>query len=388
MSGSVTGTICNLPVLRQRKYSSDRAPVKYADFSIREEGSNLPIRVEAEIATGQLPDDIKPGARVQVQGKLRFPTGPGMKTPYPPTIHSFANSLSFLPTTRDPHLPPVLQLRWKIISTISQLYSGRGLGFFQALIAGEKRSLDRQLHHDFLDTGTSHFLAISGLHVGLVMLFAMRIPFPRRIQLALRLLLLCGFALISGANTPVLRAALMIGLHMSLKAAARRPRPLDTLGWTLIILLAIDPSGLSQPGFQLSFIATAAILWWHSIRERESRRLQALAIPAQRFSKRKSPLASLAGMIGKGLSIGLVSTAATTPLIAEYFQRFHPLSPLLSLCLYPLVALSLILGLISVLLGIVSLPLGQLAAQPASLGAELLFELLCIFRTLPGHSYY
>ena len=388
LSGSVTGTICNIPVLRQRKYSSDRAPVRYADFSILEEGSSLPIRVEAEIAPGQLPEDIKPGARVKVLGKLRFPTGSRKNTPYAPTIHSFADSLSFLPTTRGTSLPPVLQLRWKIIRTIDQLYSSRSLGFFHALITGEKRSLDRQLHLDFLDTGTSHFLAISGLHVGLVMLFAMRIPFPRRIQLAMRLLLLCGFALISGANTPVLRAALMIGLHMTLKASARRPRPLDTLGWTLIILLAIAPPGLSQPGFQLSFIATAAILWWHSIRERESRRLQSLTIPAQRFSKRKRPLASLAGMIGKGLSIGLISTAATTPLIAEYFQRFHPLSPLLSLCLYPLVALSLILGLISVLLGMACLPLGQLAAQPAILGAQLLFELLRFFTTLPGHCYY
>lgn len=388
LRGSVTGTICNIPVLRQRKYSLDGTPVGYADFSILESGSNRPIRVEAEISSGQLPADLKPGARVKVLGKLRFPINLTTENRYAATIQSRPGSLSFLPTAMNTPLPGTLRLRWKIISIIDRLYSSQGLGFFHALIAGEKRSLDRQLHLDFLDTGTSHFLAISGLHVGLVMLFAMRIPFPRRTQLAMRLILLCGFVLISGANTPVLRAALMIGLHMTLKSCARRPRPLDTLGWILIILLSIDPRGLSQPGFQLSFIATAAILWWNLIRERESRRLQSLAIPLKSLARRKNPLASLSGMIGKGLTIGFISTAATAPLIAEYFHRFHPLSPLLSLCLYPLIALSLILGLISILLGLIYLPLGELAAQPAILGAQLLFELLRFFRTLPAHCYY
>lgn len=388
ISGSLTGTICNLPVLRQGKFLLNGTPVKYADFTIIDSVSGHPVRVAAQISPGQIPARLQPGARVKVLGKIRLPASHHMKSRYAGTIHSLPDSISFLPGTPDTPRPFILQLRWKVISIINQLYPDRGLGFFHALIAGEKRSLDQKLHREFLDTGTSHFLAISGLHVGLVMLFAMQIPFPRRAQLAMRLILLCGFVLISGANTPVLRAALMIGLHMVLKAAARRPRPLDTLGWTLIILLSIDPLGLSQAGFQLSFTAAAAILWWHSIQQRESRRLQSLLIPLKSSARRKKPLASLTGMIARGLSIGLVTTAATTPLVAEYFQRFHPLSPLLSLCLYPLVALSLILGLISVLLGMACLPLGQLAAHPAILSAQLLFELLRFFHALPGNCYY
>ncbi|MCH2365175.1 MAG: ComEC/Rec2 family competence protein, partial [Planctomycetes bacterium] len=93
----------------------------------------------------------------------------------------------------------------------------------------------------FVETGTAHFLAISGLHVGLIMAFAMRIPFPQKGKTMLRLMVLGLFVLLSGANTPVLRAAIMIGLHLLLQAAGRLPRALDTLGWTLLALLVTEP---------------------------------------------------------------------------------------------------------------------------------------------------
>lgn len=388
VTGSVKGTVINLPVVRQRRYSRYRDPEKYADFSILEQGSNHPLRVEAEISGGRLPAGLKPGATVGIQGKIHRPSISHPDKQNTPVIHALEGGLSFPPAREIAAVPIGLQLRWKVTCIINQLYSGREHGLFCALITGEKRSLERELRFDFIETGTAHFLAISGLHVGLVMLLAMRIPFPRRAETLLRLFLLCGFVLLSGANTPVLRAALMIGLHLLLKAAARRPRPLHTLGWTLIILLAADPAGISQPGFQLSFIATAAILRWISLREREANRRRLLEIPSRPAAGVKTFLASSAGSIRNGLWIGVISTAATAPLIAEYFHRFHPLAPLLSLCLYPLMALSLILGLISVLLGLVCLYLGELAAQPAALGAHLLCEFLGFARTLPGHCFY
>ena len=388
VTGSVKGTVINLPVLRQRQYSQHRDPVKYADFSILVQGSNHILRVEAEISGERLPSDLKPGAAVEIQGKIHRLTTPHPEKQNAPVIHALAGALSFPPPGNITAVPIGLQLRWKVTGVINQLYSGRELGLFCALITGEKRSLDRQLRFDFIETGTAHFLAISGLHVGLVMLLAMRIPFPHRAETLMRLIFLCGFVLLSGANTPVLRAALMIGLHITLKAAARRPEPLNTLGWTLIILLAAVPTDISKPGFQLSFIATAAILGWLSMRKKEASRKRLLSIPLKPPTGVKTILASMAGAIRNGLWIGIISTAATAPLIAEYFHRLHPLAPLLSLCLYPLVALSLLLGLISILLGLTCLYLGELAAQPAALSAQLLCEFLSFARTLPGQCYY
>ena len=388
IAGTIRGVVANLPVLRRALFSRHPDRLKYADFQLEETESGRVFQVRAEISGTKLPTGLEPGALVKGQGKIyprRATQEVPRRRPAAIVIRALPGGLSIRP---GPPPAPGLRLRWRVLELINRMYSDREQGLFCALIVGEKRLLDQELRLHFIETGTAHFLAISGLHVGLVMLLAMRIPFPRRGKTALRLLVLGVFVLLSGANTPVLRAALMIALHLLLQAAGRIPKTLDTLGWTLLALLSLDPTSIHDPGFQLSFVATTAILASLSTRARETREKRLLLIPSKPTGKLPLITQSVISAIRSCFWISLVSTAVTAPLIATYFGRFHPLSPLLSVCIYPLVALSLVLGLASVLMGFLWIELGCIAAEAAAFFAHLLQEFLAFTRTIPGHCLY
>ena len=190
IAGTIRGVVANLPVLRRALFSHHPDRLKYADFQLEETESGRVFRVMAEISGTKLPTGLEPGALVKVQGKI-YPR-PAVreiprKRPATTVIRVLPGGLSIRP---GPPPSPGLRLRWRVLELINRMYSDREQGLFCALIVGEKRLLDQELRLHFIETGTAHFLAISGLHVGLVMLLAMRIPFPRKGKTALRLLVL------------------------------------------------------------------------------------------------------------------------------------------------------------------------------------------------------
>ena len=69
------------------------------------------------------------------------------------------------------------------------------------------------------------------------------------------------------------------------------------------------------------------------------------------------------------------------------YKRQHPVAPLLSVCLYPLIAMSLLLGLSSILLGFIWIEAGFLAADAATVFARMLNGLLVFSRNIPGHCF-
>ena len=389
LPGTVRGTVSDLPIVRPQRFPSASGGSMYAEFKLKTSTPGQLYLVRAGIKGDRLPAGLRPGASVEVQGKIypRFsPGAPARKNTPAAIIQSLPGSLTF--HQEPPSRPSLgLRIRWPVVNLIRKLYSDQEQGLFCALITGEKRLLDQELSLLFVETGTAHFLAISGLHVGLIMAFAMRIPFPQKGKTILRLMVLGLFVLLSGANTPVLRAAIMIGLHLLLQAAGRLPRALDTLGWTLLALLATEPLSISEPGFQLSFIATIAILGWSSMRANDLRERSRLLIPPKpggAFSRLGSALFS---HIKNSLWVAIISTAVTAPLIATHFHRVHPAAPLLSVCLYPLIAVSLLLGLSSILLGFIWIEAGFLAADAATVFARMLNGLLVFSRNIPGHCF-
>lgn len=389
LPGTVRGTVSDLPILRPQRFPSDSGGSMYAEFKLKTSTPGQLYLVRAGIKGDRLPAGLRPGVSVEVQGKIypRFsPCAPARKNTPAAIIQSLPGSLTF--HQEPPSRPSLgLRIRWPVVNLIRKLYSDQEQGLFCALITGEKRLLDQELSLLFVETGTAHFLAISGLHVGLIMAFAMRIPFPQKGKTILRLMVLGLFVLLSGANTPVLRAAIMIGLHLLLQAAGRLPRALDTLGWTLLALLVTEPLSISEPGFQLSFIATIAILGWSSMRANDLRERSRLLIPPKPTGAYSRLGSALFSHIKDSLWVAVISTAVTAPLIATHFHRVHPAAPLLSVCLYPLIAVSLLLGLSSILLGFIWIEAGFLAADAATVFARMLNGLLVFSRNIPGHCF-
>ncbi len=168
------------------------------------------------------------------------------------------------------------RLRQRIAGGISRSLPGSPFrGFITALATGDRRDISTQQWSILQTTGTSHLMAISGLHVGLVAgiaFFLFRFLFtviPRlplfipahKIAAAASLLFVVFYSLLAGFTLPTQRALFMLTILMLAIIFQRRVRVLDILSLTLLLVLLIDPLSILSAGFWLSFSAVAMILY-------------------------------------------------------------------------------------------------------------------------------
>ena len=150
---------------------------------------------------------------------------------------------------------------------------GAGQALLLALTLGDRSGIDNTMRQVLQRTGTSHLLAISGLHIGLIAALAgglagwtwRRTPACRRIParlVAVSLGLGCAtfYAFASGFGVPARRALLMLAVTAWLLWRRERMTLPDAFSVVLILVLATEPTTLLDAGFWLSFVAVAAIL--------------------------------------------------------------------------------------------------------------------------------
>jgi competence protein ComEC len=209
-----------------------------------------------------------------------------------------------------------------------------------ALTIGDKSSISQQQWQTLTRTGTSHLMAISGMHIGLAALFAMllvkrtvpaavmlHVP-AQHVAIVAGMLSAFAYAGIAGWSIPTQRAVVML-VVLSLMALLRRnTRPPDALGAALCAVLLFDPSATLSAGFWFSFTAVAVI--YISLLSRGDD--QRLADKADRVVRIRSVLA---GWLHLQLYISLIML----PLTLFMFQQASLVAPLANLILIPYVSL-------------------------------------------------
>lgn len=220
-------------------------------------------------------------------------------------------------------------------------------GLLGALLFGDRASLTPEEQDLLAESGTLHFLAISGLHVGIFYLFVSGLLRTSNLSVwwhhVVTIGLVWAYVLFTGFHTPAVRAGGMISLML---AAPLLHRPRDALSGLMaaaLMTLALAPQQLFSAGFQLTFVAVWGLLCVFP-------RLEEVVWPWQGFVERaRSPEeATLWGDLRRtGRSHLLLSCTVwvvTAPLLAWHFHRVSFLVPLLNLVLWPLVAVLLVLG--------------------------------------------
>lgn len=165
------------------------------------------------------------------------------------------------------HLRLLAQMRESLNNILARTkLNDRTYEFLNAAIIGDTSSLSDDTRQAFSTTGVAHILALSGLHVGIISGIILIILSPlcligaRRTRIIIALLLLWLYAIITGASPSVTRAAIMattVGIGF---AFGKRNFALNSLCFAAIILLLYNPRQIIMPGFQMSFVAAAAII--------------------------------------------------------------------------------------------------------------------------------
>jgi len=133
----------------------------------------------------------------------------------------------------------------------------------EALLLGTRTQLPPELRTAFMESGTLHVLAISGVNVGVIWIGLVRAA--RGLGLSHRwtaLVVFCGlggYVWLTDANPPIVRAVTFAALIQWAELIGRRVSPLQAMSLTLTCLLVANPADLFNPGAQLSFLSVSAL---------------------------------------------------------------------------------------------------------------------------------
>ncbi len=154
---------------------------------------------------------------------------------------------------------------WHIIQIVTDAETAPIL---RGLFIGDRDMIDPQIIDVFSQIGIIHVLAISGLHVGFIVLLAYILAaifrLPRLPRDCFAMLVVWAFAMFAGLKTPVFRAAIMFSVFTFARLRDRSMDGFSLLALSALIVLAINPRELFAVGFQLSFSAVAGILYFYA----------------------------------------------------------------------------------------------------------------------------
>jgi len=209
----------------------------------------------------------------------------------------------------------------------------------KALVLGDRTDISTELKRDYADAGAVHLLAISGLHIGVLLLLLNGLFSPLLqwkhggfVRLLLVVSCLWIFAFITGLSASVMRSVTMfsaVALGIALK---RSKSQFQTLLISLFVLLLIRPNFIYDVGFQLSYLAVFGILWLMPV--------------AMQFWK---PRWWIVMKIWQLIALGTIAQLCVLPLSLYYFHQFPLLFLVANLVIVPFMGLLLGGGVLVVL---------------------------------------
>jgi len=226
----------------------------------------------------------EPGLVVITTGHLSPPSGPVEPGGFDFRRIAWFDGLGAVGYTRTPVLmlspsegDPRLWVYRQRMAVSSELQAAMGPeagAFAAAVTTGDRSAIPAEALQSLRDSNLAHLLAISGLHMGLLVGFvfgairyglalwpwvALRLD-TRRLAAAVALVSGAGYLLLSGGSVATERAFIMVAVMLAAILAGRRALTLRAVAVAAVLVLLRRPEELAGPGFQMSFAATAALV--------------------------------------------------------------------------------------------------------------------------------
>ncbi|RMH46554.1 MAG: ComEC family competence protein, partial [Alphaproteobacteria bacterium] len=302
-----------------------------------------------------------PGMRVKTTAYLAPPSPPVEPGGFDFRRDAWFRGIGAVGYTRVPVLRaaggrnlPVSRLRHAIAQEIRAALPGATGGLAAAVAVGDRAGIERSVADRLRAANLSHLLAISGLHMGLLVGLAfgvvrfvlalvpsisLRLD-TRRVAAGVALVIAAAYLVLSGANVATERAFIMAAIALIAIMLGRRALTLTAVAVAATAILALWPESLTSPGFQMSFAATVGLVaCFEALRDR------LLAVPR---------------LLRPAVTLAVASVAAglaTAPIAAAHFNQIPRFGLLANLAAVPA-------------MGTLVMPGAFLAAVLAPLGGE------------------
>jgi competence protein ComEC len=278
------------------------------------------------------------GQRIAAEARLDRPLGFRNPGTYDHATRLIRHGIAVVGTVRGERITPLNQrdpswpvrLNRQAVDAMRQALPPVSAALLAGLLLGHRTDLPADVDAAFRHAGVYHVLAVSGFNVALVAatvwaLLALARA-PRRVAALGALLVVVGFAAIVGTQPSVLRATLMAVLVLTAVLLEREASVLNGLALAAVGILAVRPAELHDPGFQLSFAATAGIVL--------------APLPRHRLLA--------------GLAVSAAAQLAVLPISLVHFNQIATLGVLANLLVVPLAGIATVLGLVAVAIGLAS----------------------------------
>ena len=234
------------------------------------------------------------------------------------------------------------------------------LAVIKALILGQRNTISKELLQEYTKAGAIHILAVSGLHVGIILLILTalfssleNLKNGKLIKTILIVSLLWGFAIIAGLSASVVRAVTMfsaVAIGMTFK---RKTFVIHSLITSMFLLLLVKPMFLFDVGFQLSYLAVFSIVTIQP-----------------KLANLWKPKWKLIDKFWQLFTVSIAAQIGVLPISLFYFHQFPGLFMLSNLVIIPFIGLILMGGILVIvfsLLNILPKPLGEIYSWVISL---------------------
>ena len=210
------------------------------------------------------------------------------------------------------------------------------IAVINALLLGERKEISKELLTNYSDAGAIHILAVSGLHVGIIMILLLKIfsfltyfKNGKIVQAFLIIIILWMFAFIAGFSASVVRAVTMFSFLAIGHQLGSKRIILFSLFSSLFVLLIFNPLFLFDVGFQLSYLAVLGIITMQQ--------------KVYHFLKIKSKIIDFFWQI---TSVSLAAQLTVLPLSLYYFHQFPGLFFLSNMVIIPVLGFVLMMGIV------------------------------------------
>ncbi|TXG38572.1 ComEC/Rec2 family competence protein [Seonamhaeicola maritimus] len=219
------------------------------------------------------------------------------------------------------------------------------LAIINALFLGQRQDISEEVYSSYTNAGAIHILAVSGLHVGIILIILNFVfkPIERLkngyfLKTILLVSMLWSFAVIAGLSASVTRAVTMfsiVAIAMNLK---RPTNVYNTLAISILVILLFKPLFIFDVGFQLSYLAVFAIV-----------------IIDPLLYKLWKPKNKIIDIYWHTLTITIAAQFGIIPISLYYFHQFPGLFFISNLVIIPLLGIILGFGIIVILLAVLNL---------------------------------
>ncbi|MFL5296410.1 MAG: ComEC/Rec2 family competence protein, partial [Phenylobacterium sp.] len=361
------------------------APYRIGDWAPQA----TPVRVRVTLRGGYVP---APGEAISLLAVINAPPPPASpgsydfaRDAYFESVGGVGFALSAPQTWNAPRPPPwrlrwtmqVNATRWALTRRIVDTLGVRTGGLAAAMTTGHDAFIPKAEVDDLRTAGLAHIISISGLHMAIVGGFvfalvrfgvaawpwlALRVP-GKKVAAALALAAVGTYLVLSGSPPPAERSAITAAVAFGAILVDRQAISLHALALAAMAVLLLQPEAVTQPGFQMSFAATAALvalaeLWPRPVREINT----------------PWPIRIVQGFgawLAAGAAASFVAGLATAPFAMQHFNRVSTWGLISNLVTEPISGFLMMPGLA---LGAVLTPfgLGAWPLQVAGFAIDLL----------------